>query len=361
MTQLITRIYESRQNAEAAAAELQEAGFAADQVLFVPHPGGERDEASAAMVESMVVNNVYKPLAVAYAGEVVQGGAIVAVFAPFGTAGEAERILGEHGPVGPAGFDTVTSGLWGWDETAPFSSGFYGWAVKYDDPTPFSKFWNIPVLVDPAKVTTARWWPLLAKNAMTLGRYEQLWNNPTPLSTKMGWSLKTAGQYFMDFLPLLTSVKEFMNPPKLTDSTKKFTATFGLLSEKPFTFAGWPMLSAKIAPLSDALNLPLLTAKEIVITAVPLLVSTTETFPSIIDGSKKVTAMFPLLAQKETILGMWPMLTAKVAPLSSALSLPLLTAKEIVLTAFPVLAKDGYSLSAAFGIPLLFKGRAAKP
>ncbi len=361
MTQTITRIYESRQHAEAAATELQEAGFSADQVLMVPHPGGDRDEASAAMTDTLVAAKVYKPLAVACAAEVVQGGALVTVFAPFGTAAEAERIMLEHNPVGPAGFDTVSTGLWQWDESAVFSSGFYGMPVKYDEATPFSKFWNLPVLIDPAKVTTAKWWPLLAKNAMTLGRYEQIWHNPAPLSTKLGWPVKTVSQFFMDALPLLTNIKQFMSPPKLANSSWKLTSGYPMLIESQFVLKAWPMLTAKLAPLSDWLQLPLLTAQEFMITAWPLLLSTRESFPSIIEGSKKLTAgLYPLLAEKETVLGMWPMLTAKIAPLSDALNLPLLTAKEVVLTFWPVLAKEGYSLSAALGIPLLFKGRAVK-
>lgn len=358
MTQPIVRIYESRAHAAAAVAELTEAGLPEDQCYIVPHPGGDRDAAAAAMVDTLVGKMVARARATTWAAETVQGGAILSVLAPFGFAATVESILDSHAPTGPAGYDAPPTPLWGWDESAVFSSGFFGLAVKYDNPTPISRWLNVPVLVDQAKVSTARFgWPMLSKHAHMIREWAMLSPNPAPLSSRMGWKVKASVTYWMDVLPLLTRKTEFMSPRKLIDGTKPFLSGFPMLAEKPFTLGNWPMLTAKLAPLSEAFQMPLLSSKQIFLSDLPLLLKTRETFPALINGSRKLTTFWPMLTKRPMVFGFWPALSNNLAPLSSKLSLPLLSAKTTMMNFMPMLAKEGTTLSGAVKLPLLMKPR----
>jgi hypothetical protein len=371
MSHPVTRIYESRAHAAAATAELAESGFAADTYYTVEHPGGEKPEAAAAIVADLTERGVAKALATAYAAEIVQGGALVTVLPAFGFALTAEHILDSHSPIGPSAGAAAPVKLREYDETHPLSSAL-GLPTTYGDATPLSRFWNLPVLIDPALVSTEGLrLPMLSAKAYIFDQWKMLSGDATPLSTALGWGVKAKTVFYAEFFPLLTSARDFMIPPKLIDSTKSFFSAFPALTDKTYVFASSAKLSDKVSPLSEALSWPMATSFKQVFSGIPTILQSQVSIPTLLDSGRKFMTAIPLLSAKQTVMDMWPMLTAKVSPLSEkfnwpmlsekisplseALRMPILSAKQHVTAGFPMLIKSGTTVSGMVGMPTIVR------
>lgn len=370
MTQTIARIYESSQHASDAAADLRAYGFSEDSVHLVAHPGGDRPAAIAAMVDALAARGVEKGRATSYAEEVVQGGAIVTVTPRFGMAIKAEYILNAYKPVGPVGYDSVTPAISPLNEQSPLSAAF-NLPLLYNEATPFSKFWNLPVLIDAAKFTTEGWAKLLSDKTYIFASSAQLSDKIAPLSAAFNWKLLSDKPFVFDWLPMLTDMKILMNPPKLIDSSKHFTAGWGMLTQNPVILKNWALLSDKIAPLSEMMGWKLLTAKQYIFSTWPMLSKTTNSFPSLISGSFNLTERFGMLLNKEPNIPLvddpaplsskfgWSLLSGDAAPLSSKFAWPVLSTKQISLSNWPLLSGGATPLSNAFSLPVLIKDKPA--
>jgi len=241
MTQTISRIYQVRENADAAATELKKAGFA-DHAIDMLAPAEAPDEQILARIRR---SGVMATHAEVFAEGIKRGETLVSVQAQFGCAALATAILQKHSPTdtglaeqgsekAPPDPAAPLSSACGWkvliDNPAPLSSSL-GWSVLsarrpsrkpdsefVDNPAPFSKAIHTPVLTNRSTILSSRvgWRVLL--------------DNPAPLSGRVGW-------------PILS--KEQKLPP----------ARFGLrlLSDNPAPLSarlGWKMLSNDPAPLS---------------------------------------------------------------------------------------------------------------
>jgi hypothetical protein len=219
MTQTITRIYGTEQQALDAVALLKEFDYAAELISLVTYasvvePGSnDEDAATESLVEAIAANWVPKWEARIYAEGVRRGGSLVSVRAPFGTAAQAIEILDSFEPI-DAGVPVLSESLPEWDEAAPISSAFR-MAVRYDDPTPFSTFWNLPVLID------------------------RVWS----LSRVLGLN---------ELVDSSSGLSSFFHIPTLTEKAAWLSSKFGL-----------PMLSESATPLSDLLHLPVLKTSNI--------------------------------------------------------------------------------------------------
>ncbi len=372
MTQTIARIYESSEHAAHAAKDLLAAGVAEANIHLLRHPGGSKDEAVAAMTAALLERNVLRANAVSYANEVVQGGGILTVYAPFGTAKRALRVMDSHNPTGPAGFDTVSSGLPGWNEKLPLSSALFHWPLLYQNATPFASFWNVPTLIDNAAGLSTRFgWKLLSDKAYTFANWTMLSDKATPLSDSLSWKTLSARQFTTGFMPLLTSIKEFMNPPSLIDARKWATDVFPLLTSKQTILDMWPTLSAKVSPLSSAMAWPLLTDRKQMFASWPQLIHTDTLFPSLISSTTAITGRWKLLTKTRFFSGSdiilssdptplssklsWPVLSKAIAPLSEALAWPILSAKQVTLSTLPTIVNHPSPLSHVFAWPTLLK------
>jgi hypothetical protein len=370
VTQTIARIYESSQHAAQAAKDLLSMGVPETAIHLLPNPGGSKTEAVAAMTDALLARHVLRANAVSYANEVVQGGAILSVYAPFGTAKRVLRVMDSHNPTGPAGFDLVSSGLPAWNERLPFSSAFFNWPVLYQNPTPFASFWHVPTLIDNATSLSGRFgWKLLSDKAYTFANWKMLSDKATPLSDTLSWKTLSANQFTTGFLPLLTSIKEFMNPPALIDAKKWATDVFPLLTSKQTILDMWPTLSAKIAPLSSAMSWPLLTERKQMFASWPQLIHTDTLFPSLISGTTAITGRWKLLTKTRFFTGTditlssdpaplssklsWPVLSKAIAPLSEALAWPVLSARQVTISTLPTIVNHPSPLSHVFACPTL--------
>ena len=146
MTQTITRMYGSHEHAVDAVNELKKSHFPGSSIHVVSAAdvnetsagtGGE-DPVTAAIMKGYVL----KAHAKVYAEGVRNGGTLVTVHAPFGSADEAIEILDKHHPI-ESGVPEPQRTYLAWDDAAPVSSMFL-LPVLSTDRTPFSSFWNIP-------------------------------------------------------------------------------------------------------------------------------------------------------------------------------------------------------------------------
>jgi hypothetical protein len=174
MTQTITRMYSSPQQAMSAEATLREQGFGDDHIrLVVYHGGHPAGSNSADSIESVTAQiaagNVRKAHAAIYAQGVIRGGSLLTVHAPFGTALLATEILDSFDPV-ESGISSQPTPVRPWDEAAPISSALRI-GVRLDHPALFSVFWNLPVLLDQAaSLSVALGIPVLVAGTASLSK-----------------------------------------------------------------------------------------------------------------------------------------------------------------------------------------------
>lgn len=199
MSQTICRVYASRTKADAAASELRRNGYGTVDVFADPDGA---PLAADAHVTAMTRSGIARHLAGELAGEIASGRAVVAVYAAFGRALMAERILREHDPLdlfqprrtseplfddatpmsnilglkplseGKLPFETMTgigSLATGWT-----LSGLFGLGYGRAKPAPFSSMLGLPTLTGSAT-------PFSSMTGMKM-----LTDNATPLSSAIG-------------------------------------------------------------------------------------------------------------------------------------------------------------------------------
>jgi hypothetical protein len=206
MSQTICRVYATRRKADAAAAELRLNGYGTVDVF------GDAEGAAStadAHVTAMMRAGVARHLAGEYAALIGAGNAVVAVYAAFGRALMAERIMQEHDPLGLSPprrasepmFDDATpmSNILGIKPLSegklPFESmtgipsiasnwtfsGLFGLGVGKPRPSPFSSMFGLPTLTKSAT-------PLSSMTGMKM-----LTEGATPLSSAVGMAVLKSG------------------------------------------------------------------------------------------------------------------------------------------------------------------------
>lgn len=200
MTTMISRLYASRTRVEAAVRELRNAGYR-DVHRF---GGGEGDQPAdrARGVEAMRELGVSRAQAEAWADRIAQGNELVVVFAPFGRAAQARRILDQHEPL-DGGLEAPATTASMPSDATPLSSAL-GLAVLAKTKLPFESTFGIPSITgpgwfataglgfgkpNPAPFSSAIGMPLLTKGATPLSSMlgmACLSSNPTPLSSLIG-------------------------------------------------------------------------------------------------------------------------------------------------------------------------------
>lgn len=213
---VITRLFDSREQAMAAVAELKQNGFSDDPIDVIgPAEGqGEGESVGAsddALLASITRTGVPQARAEAYAEGVRRGGTVVAVRAPFGFASTATEILDRFNPTARDWPEQDPSGdRPKHDPAAPLSSAA-GWRVLLSDPTPLSSWLGWRVLSErqtpaiklsdePAPLSKRLGWRVLSENATPLSSRAgmkvlsdrqtpaiTLSDIPAPLSSKLGW------------------------------------------------------------------------------------------------------------------------------------------------------------------------------
>ncbi|MCU0987699.1 MAG: hypothetical protein MUC89_22695 [Acetobacteraceae bacterium] len=206
MSQTICRIYATRRRAEAAAAELRLNGYGTVDVFGDPDGAPLGD---AAHITAMTRAGVARWNATEYAARIAAGNVVVAVYAPFGRALMAERILQDHEPLAAAEaprkdgpmFDEATpmSNILGLKPLAEgklpfesmtglsslargwFFSGLFGMGFGRAKPAPFSSALGLPTLTKGAT-------PLSSMTGMAT-----LSANATPLSSALGLPVLKSG------------------------------------------------------------------------------------------------------------------------------------------------------------------------
>jgi hypothetical protein len=217
MTQLVTATFADHASGLAAAKDLTLNGFAEKDVRvvtkstnFIAGAEGATD-ADDGLVVALVRDGVSRANAIAHANTVKGGSYFVSVRAQFGMARLAIAIMQRHEPEELHTYVATEPGG-GFNDASPFSFAF-GLPLLSGSMTPFSDFWNLPVLL-------------------------------TYVPPK--WSAITAP--FSDFFgaPVLKN--------HVTPRIKLLTGKAALLSES----LGLPTLSNNPAPLSALLKAPLL-------------------------------------------------------------------------------------------------------
>ena len=244
MTQTISRIYQAREDADAAAADLKQAGFDSRDINVVASAEASDEEILARIQEGGVTATHAK----VYAERIKQGDTLVSILAAFGYAVLAIDILEKHGPA-DTGLPEQGHEKTPLDPAAPLSSAA-GWRVLSNDPAPLSSALGLPLLTrqrprksasklidKPAPLSKAIKMPVLTDRPAILSsrlRWRVLWGDPAPLSKRLG-------------LPVL-SKEQKLAPTR---------AGARLLSDNPAPLSsrvGWKLLLNDPAPLSRLLG-----------------------------------------------------------------------------------------------------------
>jgi BCD family chlorophyll transporter-like MFS transporter len=187
MTQTISRMFASHEQATGAVAALKENAY--EYVFLVSRPeatgadatGASRDSIVAAIMKSYVL----KAHAEIYAEGVSRGGSLVTVHAPWGTAVNAIAIMDRYDPI-DSGITETRTPLRPWDEAAPLSSALQ-MPVLLDDKATYSGFWNVlPLLTERGSYCSWFGLPLLANGGATVSEslgLPLISDNPAPLSS----------------------------------------------------------------------------------------------------------------------------------------------------------------------------------
>jgi hypothetical protein len=136
----ITRLFANYDSAMGAARELKAQGFAGDQIglLAKPPTTGPAEPAPTGAELVATIKSVGLPDAQArqYADRVLNGEALLTVWAPYGRTGQATTIMDSFNPIDggvPHGEATASRQDEGWKLT--------------DEPAPLSRLLHIPVLI----------------------------------------------------------------------------------------------------------------------------------------------------------------------------------------------------------------------
>jgi hypothetical protein len=231
----IVRLYETEQQARAAASKLEERGFPKANI-FVVTPGATGEGAASTAI---IVGQHLGQNAGVYAERVRSGRSLVVARALFGTSRLTGEIMDSCGPVDKdlkLEWDPASQ----WGPAAPLSEALNLPVLKRDDPSPLSDFLGIPVLSRGLSFLSRIFAPLTSSHFFLLGE-PTLSRDPAPFSSKLG-------------LPLLARnpapLSSKLGLPLLTNSPAPLSAMLGL-----------PLLAKSPAPLSAMLGLPLLTRR----------------------------------------------------------------------------------------------------
>ncbi len=216
MSTIITRLFESNDQATAAVAELKRSAFGDDLVTVI---GAKRQGA-----ESLIATEVPRSIAAAVADGVRRGGTAVIVRAPYGYAVKATEILDRFNPseIGVTDVATPTD-----SEAAPLSTAL-GLELLSDNPAPLSSWLGLRLLIRGPSTT-------------------QLIEKAAPFSQTLGF-------------PLLANVSTSFGLPTLTSNPN--ATIFGNELTDVSTSFGFPQLSSNPAPMSSAMGMPVLIADE---------------------------------------------------------------------------------------------------
>lgn len=194
MTQTISRLYGSRDQAQAAVAALK-TNFFQDVYLV----SGSDDAAGGTTTSLDEITNaimqayVLKAHAQIYAVGVSRGGALVTVHAPFGTGARATAILDGHGPI-ESGLPAEPSTVMPWDEATPMSC-ILQMPVLVDESRAFEGFWNVlPLVTESGAPSSCSGLKLLLDTDASLSGavgMAMLSDNPAPLSSWLKLPLLT--------------------------------------------------------------------------------------------------------------------------------------------------------------------------
>ena len=144
MANLIIRLFSDAASAESAIKELKAHGFG-DKDIFVVGPKAGANEAAIATV--IASHKILKADAAVVAKSVAKGAVMVGVRAIFGAGAKTLTLLERHGAM-PSGLEPPEEdGNVYWDDEAPLSSAIHV-PPLLNDASPFSRFWNIPTLVN---------------------------------------------------------------------------------------------------------------------------------------------------------------------------------------------------------------------
>ncbi len=232
----VTRVYESQQTADSALKELKRQRFSTSDIHVVrPPAAGAEGEVVTAIVEC----GISKYRAEKYAEAVKKGGTLVIVHPPFGNAAIAEEVLDHFSPIDtgipPRDFDDAFDFQ---DDATPFSRAL-GWRVLSHNPAPLSSALGWATLTNTKSATYPSTFGLAT-----------LSHNPTPFSSMFGLRVLSRKA---------APLSQALGIPTLISKAAPFSEKLGLklfTSKKHVT--GDIKLSSNPAPLSHALNLPVL-------------------------------------------------------------------------------------------------------
>jgi hypothetical protein len=196
MTQLITALFADPEHGQAAADALKNQGFEGAAVRLVTRLSGQKSKSKGAegsdegFIASLTKDGVTRADAIKVADAIRGGGSFVGVHAPFGSAQLAIRILKSHEATDQASY--LLGGEAASSSKTWLLSEALGLKLLIDDPTPFSRFWQVRVLDNGYSFSAKLGWRLLSDTDgpfTTSFGYKLLSHSPTPLSDWLGWGL----------------------------------------------------------------------------------------------------------------------------------------------------------------------------
>jgi hypothetical protein len=173
-------MYRTPEQAASAKTALEEVDYSDVHLVSADSTSASIDEIIAAITKG----NVLKAHARVYAEGISKGGSLVTVHAPFGGAARAARILGKYDPI-ESGISEPRDNVMLWDEATPMSC-ILQMPVLFEDPAPFSRFWNLSTLSDGSfSLSSLFGIPLLKTAALRSSSFgiPLLSSNATPLSS----------------------------------------------------------------------------------------------------------------------------------------------------------------------------------
>ncbi|MEM9221538.1 MAG: hypothetical protein AAGB11_03935 [Pseudomonadota bacterium] len=211
------RMFASEDGAMAAEAALAENGFK-DRTLLLPSLTSGKEE--QAVVDAIAAGTIPPQTKLACVRSLRAGSSVVGVRAPFGTSATAMQLIG---------------GIEGIQPTDALDR------YKPSDPTPFSDWLRIPVLV-PFRASAT----LVSHDWALFSFFKPLIKSPAPLSKLIGWkplSKSDTGRTSSFGMPLLSKgaapLSSMTLLPVLSRSQSGWRSSFGLplLSKGPSPFS----------------------------------------------------------------------------------------------------------------------------
>jgi hypothetical protein len=202
MSSLLIRFYDSATQSAKAAQQLADEGF--EHVRHIKAGTGKNANRQKLVAELMSAQ-IWKGHAESYADRLMKGGALVLVYAPFGSALHAGEVMDRHNPVDQGLPSVPAKPDYVWDDAAPLSSVLHipvltnvklpaetlsGVSSLTKGTAFLSDFLGMRILNSGVHHNdTSMGLPLLSKSATPLSSLfglATLSRNPTPLSSLLG-------------------------------------------------------------------------------------------------------------------------------------------------------------------------------